>query len=186
MLLQILHGEVSDGPRSVAPAVLAATPTSMSWSNIPDYMSPRDFHKLAAACAGDRTVHFLHTMNWPYDVIGGTIVDYRGHPRLSSAQRDALRKERLALREDGVRIAGETLRRRKAARFLRDRPLDNVRNFADQKLWTATCERWAEAWAAEAAKAGLAAHLSIDRRPAYDGLSRANSTMYLRLTYEWA
>jgi hypothetical protein len=37
----------------------------MSWSNVPDYMHPDDFHAVARACSGTaETVHFMHTMNW--------------------------------------------------------------------------------------------------------------------------
>ncbi len=37
----------------------------MSWSNVPDYMHPDDFHAVARACSGTaETVHFMHSMNW--------------------------------------------------------------------------------------------------------------------------
>lgn len=43
----------------------AHSPSSMSWSNIADYLPMERFHAMAAACgASDRTVHTLHAMNW--------------------------------------------------------------------------------------------------------------------------
>jgi hypothetical protein len=42
-------------------SIRALEPYTVSWSNVPDYMSPRDFHKLARAIsAPEDTVHFMH------------------------------------------------------------------------------------------------------------------------------
>lgn len=47
----------------------AHAPSSMSWSNIADYMPPERFHAMAAACsASGGTVHTLHAMNWVQQV----------------------------------------------------------------------------------------------------------------------
>lgn len=52
-------------------------PYSMSWSNVCDYINPKDFHKLARRCStGNETIHYGYSMNWPLDVKGTFIGDY--------------------------------------------------------------------------------------------------------------
>lgn len=49
-----------DAPRTIA-AIRALEPYTISWSNMPDYMAPQDFHRLARAISAPAdTVHFMH------------------------------------------------------------------------------------------------------------------------------
>ncbi|CAJ1385095.1 unnamed protein product [Effrenium voratum] len=56
-------------------------PWTMSWSNVLDYLPPKEFHKLARSCSaqGD-TIHYGYSMNWIAEVYGSCIMDYDGHP----------------------------------------------------------------------------------------------------------
>jgi hypothetical protein len=52
-------------------------PYTMSWSNVLDYMTPRDFHTVARACsAAEETVHYAYSMNWTNQVKGSCLLDY--------------------------------------------------------------------------------------------------------------
>jgi tetratricopeptide (TPR) repeat protein len=55
----------------------ALQPYTVSWSNVLDYMTPRDFHTVARACsAAEDTIHFAYSMNWPKQTKGVSILDY--------------------------------------------------------------------------------------------------------------
>ena len=57
----------------VVKEIRALRPYTIAWSNVPDYMSPKDFHALARACsAGGDAIHFLNSMNWVQDVKGAS------------------------------------------------------------------------------------------------------------------
>jgi hypothetical protein len=51
-------------------------PSTMSWSNIGDYIYAHDFHKLLRACSGKNTVHSMISMNWITETFGAHIMDY--------------------------------------------------------------------------------------------------------------
>ena len=49
------------GNVGVISSIRSLEPYAISWSNVPDYMHPADFHKLAqAVSAPEDTVHFMH------------------------------------------------------------------------------------------------------------------------------
>lgn len=54
-------------------------PWTMSWSNLCDYISYEEFHRIARACSrhGD-TVHFGYSMNWSLKVFGTNLIDFQG------------------------------------------------------------------------------------------------------------
>ena len=58
-------------------AIRALQPYSISWSNVGDYFSPKEFHTMAKACSAPAdTVHYLHTMNWVRDIMGSCYMDF--------------------------------------------------------------------------------------------------------------
>lgn len=62
---QVRLGAVTPSSRALHAAIKALTPWTLSWSNVPDYYHPRDFHAMARACSADaNTVHRSHSMNW--------------------------------------------------------------------------------------------------------------------------
>lgn len=54
-------GVVAPGKAEVINSIRSLEPYTVSWSNVPDYMPPADFHKLARAISAPAdTVHFIH------------------------------------------------------------------------------------------------------------------------------
>ncbi|XP_066916134.1 uncharacterized protein [Clytia hemisphaerica] len=51
-------------------------PYGIDWSNIPDYMEPKEFIKFAKACSVDDTIHYLHFINWIQFVFGACHTDW--------------------------------------------------------------------------------------------------------------
>jgi hypothetical protein len=64
------------------PHPTAAPPTwTQSWSNVPDYMAPDEFLRLASFLGGAApsscpTTHTMHSMNWVQCVKGACFIDY--------------------------------------------------------------------------------------------------------------
>ena len=50
-------------------------PYVVSWSNISDYLSPKDFHIIARQLSCDETIHALHSCNWTQLVYGTDVFD---------------------------------------------------------------------------------------------------------------
>ena len=51
-------------------------PHSIEWSNIPDYMTPRQFLTMAERCSSVGTTHTFHSKNWGRRVFGSHLLDY--------------------------------------------------------------------------------------------------------------
>ena len=79
--------------KSLSATVAALKPWTMSWSNVLDYVAPREFHALARACSihGD-TIHFAHSMNWSAEVKGAQLLDYYAKPRCAKVSSPRVRK----------------------------------------------------------------------------------------------
>jgi hypothetical protein len=59
--LQVRLGVVLPGKVDVITSIRSLEPYTISWSNVPDFMPPTDFHKLAkAVSAPNETVHYMH------------------------------------------------------------------------------------------------------------------------------
>lgn len=61
-------------------------PATVSWSNVPDYLTARDFHIMASKFSG--ATHSLYSMNWSGYVKGASITDW-----MYRDDEEALRKE---------------------------------------------------------------------------------------------
>uniref|UniRef100_A0A383WH56 Uncharacterized protein n=1 Tax=Tetradesmus obliquus TaxID=3088 RepID=A0A383WH56_TETOB len=75
LVVQLHHAAVQPSDAAVIGDISAWRPDSMSWSNVPDYMVPQDFHKMAQRCSAAATLHFFHSMNWVRDVKGASYID---------------------------------------------------------------------------------------------------------------
>ena len=51
MVLQLRHAAVEPGAASTLAAIRSLRPYTVSWSNVPDYIAPREFHAMARACS---------------------------------------------------------------------------------------------------------------------------------------
>eukprot|EP01135_Chromosphaera_perkinsii_P008385 Nk52_evm10s1315 gene=Nk52_evmTU10s1315 len=57
---------------------------TMAWSNIVDYFSCTDFHKMVQGCTVNRsrTVHYLYSMHWMNDIKGAGLIDYESNKHM--------------------------------------------------------------------------------------------------------
>ena len=51
-------------------------PHYVDWSNIPDYVSKKEFFDIAKKISNEQTVHYMHSMVWHQQIPGTHIVDY--------------------------------------------------------------------------------------------------------------
>ncbi|GIQ87615.1 hypothetical protein KIPB_009690 [Kipferlia bialata] len=72
--VSVHEGDVTD-PRVVA-AIRDQSPSSMSWSNVLDYVARDDFHRLAQECGGEDCAHSGYSMNWSTVVKGTSLLEY--------------------------------------------------------------------------------------------------------------
>ena len=76
VIIELNFKLVSLENKSVVKEISALNPGSISWSNVCDYFSPREFHSLARKCSGKKTTHYAYSMNWPQRVHGTSYVDF--------------------------------------------------------------------------------------------------------------
>lgn len=53
----------------------ALKPDDVPWSNVPDYMPPKEFHNIAKQISCEKTIHFMHSCNWTFQTHGTDIYD---------------------------------------------------------------------------------------------------------------
>eukprot|EP01023_Acetabularia_acetabulum_P059621 TRINITY_DN7170_c0_g3_i5.p1 TRINITY_DN7170_c0_g3~~TRINITY_DN7170_c0_g3_i5.p1 ORF type:complete len:958 (+),score=120.04 TRINITY_DN7170_c0_g3_i5:110-2983(+) len=70
---------VTPNDKNVQNQIKDLCPQSISWSNLVDQYGIKDFHKMASACSGGNTAHFVHSMNWLHDVKGSLKLDNSFH-----------------------------------------------------------------------------------------------------------
>ena len=75
-------GEVSIQNLSLLQEIRESNPSTVSWSNVVDYMSPQEFHSVAKTISGPDTVHIAHSCNWVNKVLGTDVMDCSVEGRL--------------------------------------------------------------------------------------------------------
>lgn len=176
VVIEAIHlAAVAPGDVDLLSAIRALEPRSMSWSNVPDYLAPADFHRMARACSLPHTAHHLYSMNWPYDVRDGACA--YSHP---VAKRRELLAEGLAMHAAGVASLG-------LADFLHSPPYDNAVNTASAPLEAQQCRRWVAAFIRAAGSTGdpLPTLLGpvVPSVFGQDAFARTNTTTFFSLTY---
>ena len=77
MLIELYLSEVSLSAPKLLAEIVGWKPWSLLWSNVCDYTSCADFHRLARACSGPAgTKHFAYSMNWPHSIKGAWLIDW--------------------------------------------------------------------------------------------------------------
>ena len=76
VIIELNFKTISAENKAVVEEICALNPSSISWSNICDYMNPKKFHSLARKCSGRQTLHFAYSMNWGQRVFGSSVIDY--------------------------------------------------------------------------------------------------------------
>jgi hypothetical protein len=100
---------------------------------VPDYIHPRDFHRLARAVSAPDldTVHMMHTMNWVQAVTCAGVLDYyfRIKPEMLEEVLSTLHK--CACEMHGGLIEAEGI-----GGLLLSPPVDNPRNVIEYALYS--------------------------------------------------
>ena len=92
VIIELNFKTISAENKAVVEEICALNPSSISWSNICDYMNPKKFHSLARKCSGRQTLHFAYTMNWGQRVFGSSVLDYNYSSKQGSEFYDQLVK----------------------------------------------------------------------------------------------
>jgi hypothetical protein len=185
-LLQISCGQLAVDNTAVLDRITAAAPNTMSWSNVPDYLPPSTFHRLAFACSKNSSpTHYLHTMNWSLDIKGGSIADLAAEDGMSASKRRALAKERISLVKTGMQLIAKEVAAQRAAKIMRKKPVQNIKNFADYALHMSTYQQWVKAWAKEAGVRGRGqAVVEVLQGPEYSPPSKNTCVLHLKVQYQ--
>lgn len=74
------HGNGSESfDEATAAHIRALNPRLIDWSNVPDYIPPATFAKIALAYSAPHTTHLLHSYHWVEKTYGARTEDYMGH-----------------------------------------------------------------------------------------------------------
>jgi hypothetical protein len=116
--------------------VRSIQPSSMSWSNLCDYIVIKDFFAITKACSTSKTKHFGYSMNWPMEVKGAYGVDYL-------AEDEKFRRKQL---EDARRYYKVQLSKRiqLSERYLRHPPITHPLNVVDFELQSRFYRNWVQ------------------------------------------
>eukprot|EP00798_Chlamydomonas_sp_ICE-L_P013483 gene13483-19340_t len=71
--VSLTHATLRPEAAALLSSVQSMAPTSVSWSNILDYMPPANFHRMARLCSSPKAApakHYITTMNWIQSVYG--------------------------------------------------------------------------------------------------------------------
>jgi hypothetical protein len=69
-------GVISIDNESLIQRIQAIRPRVIHWSNVIDYINPRDFHTVAKTISGPKTVHYAHSCNWASFVFDVDLFDF--------------------------------------------------------------------------------------------------------------
>eukprot|EP00298_Acanthocystis_sp_HF-20_P018731 c22019_g2_i2.p1 GENE.c22019_g2_i2~~c22019_g2_i2.p1 ORF type:complete len:529 (+),score=177.00 c22019_g2_i2:24-1589(+) len=128
--IELIHGSLCLQNKNLIQRLKNMKPSAVGWSNCSDFMSPKDFHKLARSIGSDDCVHFGYSLNWVIYVFGTSIIDYR------PAQ---VRKELLDLSKSAIELLWNSLG---ATEYLLSPPITNPINHAHCSL----CMNYKENW----------------------------------------
>jgi tetratricopeptide (TPR) repeat protein len=159
--------------RATLSVIAALAPDTMTWSNVGDYCSAKDFHAMARACSGSATVHHAYSMNWPLQVFGVKALD------LMARKVDPARLAReLASANAAVKASYEA---RRWTGLLLHPPVEDPRNLIDCALASALHAQWVEAYFAPARL--RPEQVQVTEVPGYRVLVRALANVGFTFTY---
>lgn len=136
--------EVSLSNSKLITVLKALRPESVMWSNVMDYMSPKEFHKLAASIAKTDCLHMGYTINWHADTVGTCLLDWYENPALI-AQVDGVVQDAVNANESYYKLNGI------CDRFVLPPPVNPI-NLTQGSLGVMFCKRWVEEYFKAASK----------------------------------
>ena len=75
-------GIIAGNNHAIIEEIRAKKASTISWSNVIDYIEPTEFHKLSKRMSCENTAHYLHSCNWSSRVYGTDIMDLNEQCRL--------------------------------------------------------------------------------------------------------
>lgn len=75
-------GVVSLQNKALMEEIRALRPYTIHWSNVVDYLKPKEFHSIAKQVSGPETIHSLHSCNWTTRVFGTDVHDLNSVVRI--------------------------------------------------------------------------------------------------------
>lgn len=76
VIIEIRHKGVTMSERGGIREIRKLSPQSISWSNLCDYYSNEEFHRMTRACSTSDTTHYVSSMNWSTEIKGTFMMDY--------------------------------------------------------------------------------------------------------------
>jgi hypothetical protein len=139
-------GLISKENTALIAEIQSLKPALMTWSNVPDYIHPKEFHELARQCSSlgkDDTKHILYSMNWHRHVFGSHHVDYCLGPTMSH---ESKQKMKSVIAQTKAEMS-EHLESCGLSADLLDPPLSSAKTFADIGLAKSVHKTWVDMFA---------------------------------------
>jgi tetratricopeptide (TPR) repeat protein len=168
--IQLHHQCVTFDNPKVASEIRSLRPYSVTWSNVLDFMLPKEFVALARMVSAENdTVHVAHTMNWPLRVRGTDLMDMAVQDR-----KDIIDDSRSVLRS--AYSIDPCI-----PKYLMIAEFGNVRNIANYMLGSARFELWTDNFKTVA---GLKENNFTPEGAMYSVFARTNTTRQIAFSFD--
>ena len=74
--IEVRHQKVESSNINIIQEISSLMPNLVSWSNVPDYIHPEEFLRLANAVSSKKTINQFYSMNWSHNCFGVNAIDY--------------------------------------------------------------------------------------------------------------
>lgn len=176
--MQVHYRHLAASDAAAVAEVRALGAATISWSNVCEFVAPREFHDLAAACSAPHTTHFMHGMNWVFDIKGASPLDYCTLPKSSPAQVDF----RTKIYRTALAKHAEYLKQLGVDHLFRERPALHPMTICSGYLPRLVYAKWLGAFVGEAAE-GRRPVAQVLHEPTPWDFVRMRSVMHFSLRY---
>ena len=143
-------------------------PYTISWNNCLDYMTIKDFHRLAKACsAPEDTIHYGYSMNWICDVKGACSLSMSTGEHFEEVMKGTRSSVEMQYRVYGC------------DELFISPPIDNPINILDITSRCMAYKHWVRVFFASVSNIGR-----VEPSHTYNPFDRAGSTLFLMWTYD--
>lgn len=170
--VDLKHQKVFLGDLRVISDIRNLSPSTISWSNLVDYMPNKLFHRMARRCSANlKTIHYVQSMNWGVEVKGAFIVDYSAAHQLEVI-RDAKSAVSAWYRANGLH------------RYLQDPPITDCRNIGAYHLHCRFWMKWMKWFFGFAGLSDLVTQSDSIALERFDVFSSTNGVIRLAYSYD--
>lgn len=176
--MQVHYKLLAANDTAAAAEVRQLHPDTISWSNVCEFVSPRDFHNLAAACSVPQTTNYMHGMNWVFDIKGSSPLDYCTQPKSPQAQIEL----RTRIYRTALTKHAEYLKGLGVDHLFRERPALHPVTICSGYLPRLVYGKWLRAFVEEAEE-GRRPVAEVQHEPTPWDFVRLRSVMHFSLKY---